>query len=809
MSHGPQSTTTLPLPPARRVAAWWRDWRRMAHHRFFMDGVEHLDIRWRFRAVVMALGLGFLGYIVWSATEQATIEKNRLRDRALSLANLMSARLDDHVLQIDRMLAVAAYSVGTNIDDAAAAGTLITSMRSHVPASTNNIVVWSLAGDAIATLNRETKVKALKATDRQYFRNALATRTLAIEGPYVSRGNGEIIVQFARPIFDAKDALVGVISMSVRLRSLVDDLDPADRIGKDTLVTILDREGRILGRSIEPALWIGRTIAQTDRLADAFARKNGAREMTSSDGVQRLAGFSAASRVPWIVYAGEPLDLVLASVSERLLKSLGLGVAILVFAMLLAGRVASWTIKPLLRLAADTARLGAGDLSHRSDVVTGGEIAALAADFNRMAAALEERAHALAVSQKQVREIADHIPARVAYIDRDERYRFVNRYSGISGMRADEMLGRTVREVRGDAMYEQLAPHLRRALGGEANVLELTLEVDGRTTHLRIDHVPARDAAGEVDGVYAFTQDVTERKQAELEVVRSERRLVTITDNLPALVCYVDPESRFRFCNRAFEKWLRRPTKTLIGQRFQDVMPADTAAQFQNRMAEGLAGKLCEYEVNAAMPGGRSVWLQAIFIPDVDDRTGAVRGLYGMVHNVTAAKEAEHRLTRLAQFDTLTGLPNRHQFSEKLATALQSAEETGTPMALMFLDIDHFKQVNDRYGHGGGDALLKDFAQRLAECVRPTDAVARLAGDEFVILLEGLHSDDEPQFVARKIIAAVEKPFLVDDCYLKVTSSIGIAMRVFETDASMLMKRADEALYEAKRAGRNTFRLAS
>ena len=128
----------------------------------------------------------------------------------------------------------------------------------------------------------------------------------------------------------------------------------------------------------------------------------------------------------------------------------------------------------------------------------------------------------------------------------------------------------------------------------------------------------------------------------------------------------------------------------------------------------------------------------------------------------------------------------------------------------MFLDIDHFKQVNDRHGHGSGDLLLKDFAQRLTDCVRPTDAVARLAGDEFVVLLEGMHSDDEPQFIARKIIAAVEKPFRLDEHSVGVTASIGIAMRAQSGEsASTLMKRADEALYEAKRAGRNTFRLAS
>jgi diguanylate cyclase (GGDEF)-like protein len=222
-----------------------------------------------------------------------------------------------------------------------------------------------------------------------------------------------------------------------------------------------------------------------------------------------------------------------------------------------------------------------------------------------------------------------------------------------------------------------------------------------------------------------------------------------------------------------------------------------------------MQGESLEYELEIPTPGRDSRWLKCNFIPDVDE-SGEVLGVYGMIHNVTKAKETERRLMRLAQFDTLTGIANRHQFNETLSATLAAQEVTELPLALMFLDIDYFKQVNDRHGHACGDLLLKDFAQRLGESVRPTDAIARLSGDEFVVLLEGMHSDEEPQFIARKIIAAVEKPFMLDGHVLRVTTSIGIAMRAHPTeDASMLMKRADEALYEAKRPGRNTFRLAS
>ena len=788
---------------------WLARCRGKLRQQFAASGLDQLNIRWRFRIVVLAFGLPFLGYIVWTAVQQAAIEKAHVREQALSLARLISTRLDDNIEAIDRILAIAAHSVGANPHDVAGTTALLQRMRSNVPTSVSNIAVWSLTGQNIAALDPSTTRRTINVADRRYFREAIARRDFAIEAPIVSRTTGETIALFARPVFDSTNQMVAIITMSVRLKELIDQLKPNGRIGNETLVTVFDRAGTIIARSIDPTQWIGKKIDQLEPLADAFAAGSGARERVGIDGQIRLSGYSAASKIPWIVFVSEPIEIATAPVSENLLKNLAMGIAVLGIAMFLAGRIASWTIRPLLRLAADTEQLGTGDLAHRSEVVTGGEIATLAANFNRMAAALEEREIALAASQRQVRKIADHMPAQIAYIDTEERYRFVNRRIGrIAALSPVEMVGKTIREVRNDDIYRQIEPQIRRALGGEAVVTEVTALVGGSAAHFLTEYVPDRDADGTVRGFYAFTQDITERKTAELQLAESEKRLVTITDNLPAMICYIDATRRVRFANRAFEKWLGRPVMNLVGRPFAELVPPDVSGAYKAQFDRCMKGETLDFEFEVPVSGGRTRWLRSTLVPDVDGRTGAVKGVYGMIHNVTAAKEAEHRLTRLAQFDSLTGLPNRHQFNEKLTHALAATAGVEAPLALMFLDIDHFKQVNDRFGHGSGDALLKEFARRLAECVRPTDAVARLAGDEFVVLLEGLHSDEEPQFIARKIIAAVQKPFMIEDHFMRVTTSIGVAVRVFETEPSMLMKRADEALYDAKRAGRNTFRMA-
>ena len=211
------------------------------------------------------------------------------------------------------------------------------------------------------------------------------------------------------------------------------------------------------------------------------------------------------------------------------------------------------------------------------------------------------------------------------------------------------------------------------------------------------------------------------------------------------------------------------------------------------------------FEVEAR--GGRR-YLQVNFLPDLDE-AGAVRGVYALTMDVTPLKRVEQQLRQLARFDTLTGLANRREFGERLAAALARSRRVGNTLAVLFLDIDHFKKINDGHGHGGGDEVLQEVALRIRSAVRQTDTVARFAGDEFVILLDQLQSAEEPLFVARKIVAAMERPFVLDSGQIKVSVSVGIAMDA-ERRGSVeeLMQRADRALYAAKNAGRNTFRLA-
>jgi diguanylate cyclase (GGDEF)-like protein/PAS domain S-box-containing protein len=291
------------------------------------------------------------------------------------------------------------------------------------------------------------------------------------------------------------------------------------------------------------------------------------------------------------------------------------------------------------------------------------------------------------------------------------------------------------------------------------------------------------------------------------DLFRSERRLRTITDNVPALIAYVGPDERYRFCNGTYKAWLGREPEQVVGRTMSEILPPAQYAATRAHLARALAGERIDFHLESTL-FGVSRHLNATLLPDIGP-DGGVAGVFTLITDISKLEEAAQEMALQARTDALTGLASRQRFDEKLGDALARSRRSKQAVALFFLDVDNFKGVNDTHGHAAGDAVLKAFAQRLRASVRETDTVARLAGDEFVVVLEGLHSASEPQIVARKILAAVSRPFEFDARALIVTTSIGIA---YEADgrvpAEDLLARADRALHEAKGAGRNAFRMA-
>lgn len=348
---------------------------------------------------------------------------------------------------------------------------------------------------------------------------------------------------------------------------------------------------------------------------------------------------------------------------------------------------------------------------------------------------------------------------------------------------------------------------LFRALQGEVvKNVELTVRPRGRAPRFLFGSGRAlhgRDGA-KIGAVIAM-KDVTDLKESERRLEASERLLRTIADNLPVLIAYVDRDQRCRFANATYETWFGVAPARIVGQTLGEVLDEALYEQGRDFLQRGLAGE--QVRCGTALGGGAGPrHVDVAGIPDVRD--GAVHGLYVLASDVTAARRHEQELERLARVDMLTGLPNRRSYEERLAQALQRAARTGRGLALMFLDLDHFKQINDTLGHAAGDLVLQEFGRRLKASVRATDIVSRLAGDEFTIVLEGLNDEQEAALVASKVIEAMRTPVDLGDRGWQVSTSIGIAYARGEgqvPDAAALAHQADAALYRAKGAGRKRY----
>jgi diguanylate cyclase (GGDEF)-like protein len=187
-----------------------------------------------------------------------------------------------------------------------------------------------------------------------------------------------------------------------------------------------------------------------------------------------------------------------------------------------------------------------------------------------------------------------------------------------------------------------------------------------------------------------------------------------------------------------------------------------------------------------------------------------VRAIGSQIGQFVVRKQAEERVRHLAHFDGLTGLPNRSVFNQRLSHALARARRVDEPLAILFIDLDRFKNINDTLGHGAGDRVLKEVAQRLRGCLREADTVSRLGGDEFVVLIEGASRPADVAEVAQKILAAVARPLLLETQEFHLTASIGISTFPGDSDDSQgLMKNADIAMYRAKEQGKNNFQFYS
>jgi diguanylate cyclase (GGDEF)-like protein/PAS domain S-box-containing protein len=307
---------------------------------------------------------------------------------------------------------------------------------------------------------------------------------------------------------------------------------------------------------------------------------------------------------------------------------------------------------------------------------------------------------------------------------------------------------------------------------------------------------------------------MAERDRLNTRMRESERRYRLLADYSGDLIVRLKASGERVYVSPSSTDILGLQPSEMLGQRWELVHPADRERQ-RAAMTEVLAlGEPQTLKYRARHKDGHYIWMEVIMSPIPSEQQIGEKDLILAGRDISrrvAAEEAleasRRELERLSQVDALTGVANRRQLEQRLPLALLRLERSGRPVALMYLDIDHFKRINDTHGHAAGDKVIQAFAQRLMANVRATDLVVRLGGDEFVVLMEEVTRPQAAESIAAKILKAMREPVEVGATTLMITTSIGVAFAAGHVVAEDLMVGADDALYAAKEGGRNGYRI--
>ena len=415
-------------------------------------------------------------------------------------------------------------------------------------------------------------------------------------------------------------------------------------------------------------------------------------------------------------------------------------------------------------------------------------------------------------SESRLRSMTDHAQDGIIEIDSAARIEFWNPAAeSIFGYTADQVLGRLLHEVVIPERFRETftAKHAHFTATGQGVVLGTCTEFVG----LRADgsEVPVEVTIGALPGAtgrhaIGILRDISQRHHAEQRM----RLGASVINYALNGIMVTDADVNIQMVNPAFTRITDFSADDVVGKTPKVLKSGRHSSKFYQDMWAAIKSHgFWQGEIwNRRRDGG--IYPEWLAISAILDLHGHVTHYVGVFSDISERKELEVGLERMAFYDPLTGLPNRILFHERLSSALRNIQRYGgNPVAVLYLDLDLFKQVNDRHGHSVGDHLLEDVGGRLISVVRDADTVARLGGDEFAIVLTHIADMKDVTSVADKVIEELAKPFDLNGIHCQIGTSIGIAMAPSHgLDADTLIAIADQSMYEAKRSGRNQYRLA-
>lgn len=416
----------------------------------------------------------------------------------------------------------------------------------------------------------------------------------------------------------------------------------------------------------------------------------------------------------------------------------------------------------------------------------------------------------LQASESALKDLFDNAPNGYHELDREGRIVRINRTEL-------EMLGYQLEEVIGRFAWEFVVESTAREsildkISGAKRLVPMELNFrrkDGSTVSVLLKDALIKDENGTITGIRANIQDITGRKQVEQALKESEQKYRLLGEGIMHQVWTAQPDGNLDYVNRRTLEYFGRTYSETLGDGWQSLVHQEDLAESVEKWTHSLeTGEDYATEFRLRRHDGEYLWFQVMATAGRDE-DGDIIKWFGTNTDIDDRKKAEAQLSYFAGHDTLTNLPNRAKFMDHLARAVRRAEHNSSfHFAVLFLDLDRFKIINDSLGHSIGDKLLIGIAERLKGCLRLNDIVARLGGDEFTVLLTRLSDSDDAVRVADRFLERLSEPFKIDNYEVFTSASIGIIVSdEVKRQPEDFLRDADTAMYRAKAAGKSRYEI--
>lgn len=314
----------------------------------------------------------------------------------------------------------------------------------------------------------------------------------------------------------------------------------------------------------------------------------------------------------------------------------------------------------------------------------------------------------------------------------------------------------------------------------------------------------------DIVGIYGIFKDINEQIQLGKKYKESEDQFRIITENSNDLITMIDNQGKIVYVSPSYKEVLDYEESEYINKSFLHNVHTDDCERLQETFIESIQKKTTWKEQFRQKHGdGDYIWSELLGSPVYDDDDNQFTHMVVVSRNITLRKDYEQQLQHMAYHDPLTGLPNRRYFIKQLTEHIERIKNTNQRLAMVMMDLDQFKSINDKMGHSFGDQVIQEFGTRISKVIRDVDLLARLGGDEFTLLLPNINSADDVIEIADRIIKVMNEPWCVENHDFGTTTSLGVVISSSKApeNASEMLKYADKELYKAKRAGRNDYRL--